>query len=125
MTDEEKIALIKLLIGDVPNSPFYPLFADGDLQNLLDMNGGDVYKAARMAAISASMQLSGWNTRERVGDLEWANQLSTNYIKALEMFIKNPDVAIPSGIVPWYGSKNSCSKLLNLYEEIECKGRCE
>lgn len=125
MTDEEKIELMRILIGDVATSPFYPLFQDEELEKLLSFSGGDVYKAARMAAISASMQLSGWNTRERVGDLEWANQLSTNYIKALEMFIKNPDVAIPSGIVPWYGSKNSCSKLLNLYEEIKCKGRCE
>lgn len=117
MTDEEKIALIKLLIGDTPNSPFFPLFQDQDLQKLLDMNGGDVYRTARFAAISACMQLAGWNSRERIGDIEMANQLSTNYVKALEMFIKNPDIAIPQGLVPWYGSKDSCSKLVNLYKD--------
>ena len=114
MTDEEKIALIRILIGDVPTSPFYPLFSNEELQKLLDLNNGDLYKAARMAAISASMQLAGWSTRERTGDIEVWSSLSTNYLKALDYFIRNPDVSIPNGLMPWYGSKDSCSKLLNI-----------
>ena len=114
MTDEEKIALIRILIGDLPTSPFYQLFTDEELQKLLDLNNGDLYKAARMAAISASMQLAGWSTRERTGDIEVWSSLSTNYLKALDYFIRNPDVSIPNGLMPWYGSKDSCSRLLNI-----------
>lgn len=114
MTDEEKIALIRILIGDVETSPFYPLFTNQELQKLLSLNNGDLYKTARMAAISASMQLSGWSTKERTADIEVWNSVSTSYLKALDYFIKNPDISIPGGLFPWFGSKDSCSKLLNI-----------
>lgn len=114
MTEEEKIAAIRLLIGDIEGSPFYPLFTDADILQFLTLSGGNVYKAARMAAISASMVLAGWSTRERTGDIEVWSSLSTNYLKALDYFIRNPDTAIPDGLIPWFGSKDSCSKLLNI-----------
>jgi hypothetical protein len=130
MTDEEKIAMIRLLIGDIEGSPFFPLFTDEDILRFLTLSNGNIYKAARMAAISASMLLAGWSTRERAGEIEVWSSLSTNYLKALDYFIKNPDTAIPDGLMPWFGSKDSCSKLLNIqlcdYEDpCGCPSGCD
>ena len=60
LTDIEKI---RILIGDSEGSPWYQLFTDDEIQAFLDMTGGNVMQAARLAAIAASMQLAGWNTR--------------------------------------------------------------
>jgi hypothetical protein len=92
------IETIRLLIGDTPTSPFYMLFTDEELQQFLDLNDGNVMRAARMAAIAASLQLAGWTSRERTGDLEIWSNLSTSYLKALDNFIKDSGSAsIPSG----------------------------
>lgn len=42
MSEEEKIALVRLLIGDTVSSPFYPLFTDEQIAQLLVQSGGDV-----------------------------------------------------------------------------------
>lgn len=99
LTDVE---VVRLLIGDTPTSPFYQLFTDEEIQQFLDMNGGNVMQAARMAAIAASMQLAGWTTRERSGDLEVWSSLSTQYLKALENLINDSSSAsIPNGLMPY------------------------
>lgn len=99
LTDVEKV---RLLIGDVPTSPFYQLFTDEEIQAFLDMTGGNVMQAARLAAIAASLQLAGWNTRERVGDEEIWSSLSTQYLKALENLIKDTSSAtLPNGLMPY------------------------
>lgn len=103
---EDKIALVRLLIGDVPSSPFYPLFADEDIESFLNLVGGDVRQAARYAAISGSMQLAGFSTRERTGNIEVWNDLSKNYLVALEMFLQNQDKEIPSGLMPWLAGQS-------------------
>lgn len=97
------IQQVRILIGDVPNSPFYMLFTDEELQFFLDQNNGNVQLAARMAAISASFQLAGWSTRERTGDIEVWSSLSTQYLKALQNLIDNPVVNLPNGMMPWAG----------------------
>lgn len=94
------IQTVRLLIGDTPTSPFYMLFTDVELQQFLDLNDGNIMRAARMAAIAASLQLSGWTTRERTGDIEVWSSLSTSYLKALDNFIKDSGSAsIPSGLL--------------------------
>ena len=99
LTDVETV---RLLIGDLPNSPFYQLFDDESIQQFLDLNGGNVRQAARMAAIAASMQLAGWTSRERVGDIEVWSNLSTAYLKALDNFINDSSSAsIPNGLMPY------------------------
>ena len=99
LTDVE---VVRLLIGDVPSSPFYQLFTDEEIQQFLDLNGGNVRQAARMAAIAASMQLAGWNTRETTGDISVWNELSTAYLKALDNFINDSSSAsIPNGLMPY------------------------
>lgn len=96
------IETVRLLIGDIPTSPFYQLFDDESIQQFLDLNGGNVRQAARMAAIAASMQLAGWTSRERVGDIEVWSNLSTAYLKALDNFINDSSSAsIPNGLMPY------------------------
>lgn len=101
LTDEEKIALIRLLIGDIPSSPFYPLYGDEELLQFLIVSSGNVMTAAKYSAISASMVLAGWNTRERTGSIEVWNSLSSNYLKALDYFVNTSDRTIPNGLMPW------------------------
>lgn len=117
---------VRLLIGDVEGSPFYKLFEDSEIQGFLDMTNQDVFAAARLAAISASFQLAGWNTRERTGQIEVWSSLATQYLKALDYLINNPGTLIPSGLFPW--SANTCgSKLMSIEvcDGDNCKEACE
>ena len=108
------IEQVNLLIGSVPSNPFYPIFSDEEIQQFLDLNGQNVYQAARMAAIAASMTISGYSTRESTGDIWVENNYAKNYLAALGNFINNPTVLIPMGLMPW--SANTCanSKLMNI-----------
>lgn len=108
------VETVRLLIGDVPSSPFYQLFTDEEIQQFLDLTNQNIFAAARLAAIAASFQLAGWSTRERTGDIEVWSSLSTQYLKALDYLISNPGTLIPEGLMPW--SANTCanSKLMNI-----------
>ena len=124
----EDILTVRLLIGDVEGSPFYPLFTDADIEKFLTLTNNNVYAAARLAAISASFQLAGWSTRERTGDIEVWNSISTNYLKALDYFIKNPGALIPNGLMPWTANRGCPSKLLTIEvcddEGSSCSSGC-
>lgn len=99
LTDIEKV---RLLIGDVEGSPFYILFTDDEIQFFLDYQSNNIIQAARMAAIAASLQLAGWSTRERTGSIEVWSQLSTQYLKALDNFIKDASAyTLPNGLMPY------------------------
>lgn len=104
---------VNLLIMNVPSNPFYPIFSDEEIQQFLDLNNQNVYAAAKMAAISASFAIAGYNTREQTGDLMVWNDYGKNYLAALANFINNPSTLIPSGLMPW--SANKCpSKLMSI-----------
>lgn len=60
--------------------------SDEEIQWALDRTNGNVILAARLVAISLSFQLAGYNTRERVGDEEIWNSVSTSYLAALKRF---------------------------------------
>lgn len=96
-----KVEQVRLLIGDVPSSPFFPLYTDEEIEGFLEMAGDDVFQAAKLAAISAAFQFAGISTREVTGDIEVWNSLSTQYLRALDYLIKNPSLGIPSGLIPW------------------------
>ena len=99
LTPEDQI---RTLIGDVPSSPFYQIFTSEEIEFFLEVNSGNVRQAARMAAIAASIQLAGWNTRESTGDISVWNELSTAYLKALDNFINDSSSAsIPNGLMPY------------------------
>lgn len=96
------VQTVRLLIGDTPTSPFYQLFSDEEIQQFLDLNGQNIMQAARMAAISASMQLAAYSSRERTGDIEVWSNLPTAYLKALENFINDSSSAnLPNGLMPY------------------------
>lgn len=116
---------VRFLIGIGPNSPWYTLVSDEEIDWALEKTNGDVVAAARIVAISLSFQLAGYNTRERVGDEEIWNSVSTSYLAALKNFINDPAVLIPSGLMPW--SANTCaSKLMNIEvcDGDNCKDAC-
>jgi hypothetical protein len=122
---------VRLLIGDIPSNPFYPLYTDEEIQQFLDLTNQNVFQAARLAAISASFTVAGYSTRERTGDIEVENNYAKNYLAALGNFINNPTFAIPPGLFPW--SANKCpSKLMNIEvcdgdncrEAISCETGC-
>lgn len=100
LTDIEKV---RLLIGDVDGSVFYQLFTDDEIQFFLDTANGDVFEAAKRAAIAASMQLAGYNTRERTGDIEVWNTLATQYLKSLQNLINTPTSLLPQRLLPYAG----------------------
>lgn len=110
LTEEEKIGLVRLLIGDIPTSPFYPLFCDDQLYDFLVLTDGNVFNAAKYAAISASMLLAGYSTRERTSQIEVWNSLASNYLKALEHFLNSRTNSIPNGLMPW-GAGISASEM--------------
>lgn len=96
------IEQVRLLIGLGTNSPFADFLTDNEIQWFLDYNDGRVIDAARMAAISLSMQLTGVPSRERVGDIDVWNNISTAYIKALDNFIKDSSAkTLPNGLMPY------------------------
>lgn len=104
---------VRFLIGLGPTSPFYDLVSDDEIEWALERTNGNIIQAARLIAISLSFQLAGYNTRERVGDEEIWNSVSTSYLAALKNFITDPAVLIPNGLMPW--SANKCpSKLMSI-----------
>lgn len=113
MTDDEKIALIALLIGDIQGSPYYPLFSQEQYKQFLLMAKGNVDKAVVSAAISASFVVSTESTREAIGDLSISSSTGTNYLKALQFLITNSNKQIPSGLMPWVGGLGQRNKLLD------------
>ena len=88
MYTEEDIYIVRLLIGDTPQSVFYPLLEDADIVALLTLEDGNVLRAARRAAITAAFLMSTQNYRERCSDIEVWNNASIEYRKVLEAFIK-------------------------------------
>lgn len=117
---------VRFLIGLGEGSPFYALVSNEEIEWALEKTNGDVVAAARIVAISLSFQLAGYNTRERVGDEEIWNTVSTSYLAALKNFITDPSVLIPSGLMPWSANQCSSNKLLSieLCDGDICKDKC-
>lgn len=96
------IEQVRVLCGDTEGSPFYQMLSDDEIQFFLDINGQNVMAAARQAAISISLQLAGWTSRERVGDIEIWSNLSNAYLKALENLINDKSPGnLPNGLMPY------------------------
>lgn len=107
--EQKKIMQVRLLIGDSPGSPFYPLFEDEEIATFLEMNKWNVKKATRMAAISASLNFSQMVYRERTGDIEVWNNVSLQYQKALENIINENAINGLGVLVPYFGGIDWCT----------------
>ena len=114
MTDEEKIALLALMLGDIPGGPYYPMFTEEQYMQFLTLGKGDVNRSAVYAAISAGYLVSSESTREITGDIHVYKNTGANYIKLLDYLIQNVGKVPPPALMPWFGN-DGCdnNKLLN------------
>lgn len=124
-TTEEKIAFIKLRIGDVTTNPIYPMFTDEEYTMVLGTVAGDVDKATRIMAISATMIIGSINTREVIGDLTIENTFAPNYLKAMDYLINDPVARIPLNLMPWVAGLESKPTKLQKSTDLSCEGQCD
>lgn len=110
MTDDDKISIIALMIGDIPGGPYYPLFTEDQYRQFLAAARGDVNKGAIYAAISAGYVVSGESSREVIGELQISSSTSANYIKLLDYLIATAGKVPPPNMMPWFAGADSCQK---------------
>jgi len=91
------IEQVRLNVGDT--DPEFPLLPDDTYQWLLDKYEDNVNRSALDAARFLLFELSRYPTRERSGQIEVWNEWANTYRKALELFLKDPNlntiVAVP------------------------------
>lgn len=121
-TIEEKIAFIKLRIGDVTTNPIYPMFTDEEYGMVLNTVNSDIDKATRIMAISATMIIGSINTREVIGDLTIENTFAPNYLKAMDYLINDPVARIPPNLMPWVAESKKTK--LERSTDLSCEGQC-
>ena len=101
---QKKIDLVRLYIGDVTSSPFYPIFSDDEIGSILEFRGWNVKKGIRDTAISASMYFAQLPSRERVDVLEEWNTVAQQYQKALQDLISETStMSLDDGLMPYFG----------------------
>ena len=115
MTDEEKIAFIALMLGDIPGGPYYPMFTPEQYEQFLQYARGDVNRALVAAAISASFMVSGESSREVIAELQISSSTATNYLKLLDYLISTTGKIPPAKLMPWFAGSDKCdhNKLLD------------
>lgn len=123
-TLEEKIAFIKLRIGDVTTNPIWPMFTDEDYEVVLNGVNGNIERATRMMAISATMIVGSVSTREAVGDIEVQNVFAPNYLKALDYLINDPNSKVPANLMPWVAGMDRKPTKLERSTDLSCEGQC-
>lgn len=105
---EAKIALLRIMLGDVPDSPFYPMLSDVEYYLILEAHNWDLKRAARQAGYSITFYLSRANFRERTGDIEVWNNASIEYRKALESYLDDSGAgSVPPDLNPWAGGTSA------------------
>lgn len=115
MTEEEKLSLLALMLGDIEGGPYYPMFTEDQYKQFLKASRGDVNRAAVMAAISAGYLVSGESSREVIGELQISSSSSNNYLKLLEYLISTSGKVPPASLMPWFAGQDEPdgNKLLN------------
>jgi len=113
---QAKIDLVRILVGDTPQSIFYPMLTDEQYYAILELENWNVVRAARRAGISIALQLTMVNYRERTGDIEVWNNASLTYYKALQDLIDDTGPgSLPADIRPYAAgiSKEDICKYLS------------
>jgi hypothetical protein len=119
-TDEEKVQLLALMLGDVPGSAFHPLFTEEQYKQFLKLTKGNVNQAAVYAAISAAGQFAGESSREVIGELSISNSTATNFFKLLDYIQKTNGKVPPDSLMPWFaGSDKPDDNKLLAYERCD------
>ena len=94
------IEQVRLNVGD--NSTDFQILPDDTYQFLLDKYRGNVNRSSLDAARYIIFELTKFPTRERTGQIEVWNEWANAYRKALELFIKDPNLTL-SVAVPYAG----------------------
>ena len=110
MTDEEKISLLALMIGDIPGGPYYPMFTPEQYAQFLKAGKGNVNQAAVLAAISAGYLVSSESSREVIGELQISSSTGSNYLKLLDYLISTAGKIPPDNLMPWFAGADKCDK---------------
>lgn len=123
MTDDEKISLLALMIGDIPGGPYYPMFTEDQYKQFLALSSGDVNRAAVYAAMSAGFFVAGESSREQIGELSISSSTSSNYLKLLDYLIQTTGKIPPPNLMPWFAGADECdrNKLIN-YKRCDDRG---
>ena len=102
---------LRLNVGDIWADTEW--LHDEDYQYFLDKNNGNENRATLDAARSLLFVLTRF-TRERTGDIEvYGAEIFNNYFKALQLILKNPDIAI-SAAIPYAGGISKLDMLDNV-----------
>lgn len=122
LCDEDKV---RLKVGDI--DPDNPILPDDVYTEALADNSGSVRRAAKQVATYLLFYLTRF-TRERTGAIEvYGAEWATNYRKALEMFLKDPNLnSVPA--MPYAGgiSKSDIqANKDNCDNELLWKGGCK
>lgn len=107
-TDEEKISLIALMIGDIPGGPYYPMFTPEQYAQFLKAAKGDVSRSAVLSAISAGYLVAGESSREVIGELQISSSTSANYLKLLDYLVATAGKVPPENLMPWFAGADKC-----------------
>lgn len=110
MTDEEKISLLALMIGDIPGGPYYPMFSEEQYRQFLLLGKGNVNRAVVYAAMSAAFFVSGESSREVIGELQISSSTSSNYLKLLDYLIATTGKVPPDNLMPWFAGADQCDR---------------
>lgn len=110
MTDDEKISLIALMIGDIVGGPYYPMFTPEQYKQFLAASKGNVNRAAVMAAISAGYVVASESSREVIGELQISSSSASNYLKLLDYLIATAGKVPPDALMPWFAGADSCER---------------
>ncbi len=104
------IEQVRLNVGD--NNAEFQILPDDTYQWLLDKYSNNVNRSSMDAARFILFELTKFPTRERTGQIEVWNEWVNAYRKALELFIKDPNltVMIP---VPYAGGISKDDMYLN------------
>jgi hypothetical protein len=120
MTDDEKIALIALILGDIEGGPYYPMFTESQYRQFLSAAKGNVDRATVLAAISAGYMVAAEGSREVIGELSISSSSSSNYLKLLDYLVKTSGGRPPDNLMPWFAGADlpDKNKLLD-YERCD------
>lgn len=110
MTDEEKISLLALMIGDIEGGPYYPMFIPEQYAQFLKAGRGNINSAVVYAAISAGYLVSADSSREVIGELQISSSSSGNYLKLLDYLIANSGKVPPGNLMPWFAGADECDR---------------
>lgn len=113
---EAKMQLVRVLVGDTPQSIFYPILTDDQYYAILELEDWDVMRAARRAGIAIALHLTQVTYRERTGDIEVWNNASIEYRKAIKDFLDDKNsINLPASLRPYAAgiSKEDICKYLS------------